>query len=86
MAKKKRRRKRTTSENVMLVLGVIIALTMIFALFAGLGSGRGSGQAPLPDSWSEYGEYDDGFWTELEASKIPQPSSGPEMELPPPAD
>ncbi len=83
MAKKKRRRKRTTSEKVMLVLGVLIALTMIFALFAGLGSGRGSGQAPLPDNWIE---YDDGIWIGVEASEILQSSSGPDMELPLPAD
>ena len=83
MAKKKRRRKRTTSEKVMLVLGVLIALTMIFALFAGLGSGRSSGQAPLPANWVE---YDDGIFTEVDTSEMPQPSSGPDMALPAPAD
>ena len=83
MAKKKRRRKRTTSEKVMLVLGVLIALTMIFALFAGLGSGRSSGQAPLPDNWVE---YDDGIWTEVDTSEMPHQSSGPDMALPAPAD
>ena len=83
MAKKKKRRRRTTSEKVMLVLGVLIALTMIFALFAGLGSGRSSGQAPLPDNWIE---YDDGIWTEVDALEKPQSSSGPDMELSLPAD
>lgn len=83
MAKKKKRRRRTTSENVMLVLGVLIALTMIFALFAGLGSGRSGGQTPLPDNWIE---YDDGIWTEVDVSEKPDSSSGPDMELPAPAD
>jgi hypothetical protein len=50
MAKKKRRRKRSTSEKVMLVLGIIIALSMLASLIVGLGSGGSQGNAPLPES------------------------------------
>jgi hypothetical protein len=83
MAKKRKRRKRTTSEKVMLVLGVLIALSMILALIAGLGSGHRTGQTPLPENWIE---YDGGIWTEVDTSEIPQLSSGPDMALPAPAD
>jgi hypothetical protein len=51
MAKKKARRKRSTSEKVMIVFGIIIALSMIFSLFVGLGGGGTTGgNAPLPES------------------------------------
>ena len=52
MARKKARRRRTTSEKVMLVLGILIALSMLFSLIVGLGSGGGdgTGNAPLPES------------------------------------
>ena len=52
MAKKKRKvkRRRTTSEKVIFVLGIIIALSMILSLVAGLGSrSRGAdGSSSLP--------------------------------------
>ncbi len=54
MAKRKKRRKRTISEKVMLVLGILIALSMISALIAGLGSGKSLGRAPLTIEWGEY--------------------------------
>jgi len=49
MAKKSRKRKRSTSEKVMIVLGIIIAFSMLLSLFVGLGS-RSSGNRPLPES------------------------------------
>ena len=54
MAKRKKRRKRTFSEKVMFVLGILIALSMIFALIAGLSGGRSLGRAPLTYEWGEY--------------------------------
>jgi hypothetical protein len=39
MARKKARRKRSTSEKIMIVFGILIALSMIFSLFVGLGGG-----------------------------------------------
>jgi hypothetical protein len=48
MAKKKRRRKRSVSEKVMIVLGILIALSMLASLIVGLGSGGAN--APLPES------------------------------------
>ena len=51
MAKRKvRKRRRTTSEKVMIVLGIIIALSMLFSLFVGLGSSGDPSNAPLPES------------------------------------
>ena len=51
MAKRKARRRRSTSEKVMIVLGILIALSMLFSLFVGLGSsGDNSGNSPLPES------------------------------------
>jgi hypothetical protein len=54
MAKKSTRRRRSTSEKVMIVLGILIALSMLISLFAGLGGSRRSssstGNAPLPES------------------------------------
>ncbi len=50
MAKKSRKRKRSTSEKVMIVLGVIIAFSMLLSLFVGLGSSRRGSNAPLPES------------------------------------
>ena len=47
MAKKTRRR-RTTSEKVMLVFGIIIALSMILSLIVGLGPSSSGTNAPLP--------------------------------------
>jgi hypothetical protein len=48
MAKKKRRRKRSFSEKIMIVLGIIIALSMLASLIVGLGSGGAN--SPLPES------------------------------------
>jgi len=49
MAKKRRKRRRSASEKILIVLGILITLSMLFALVAGLGSGgRGYEQAPLP--------------------------------------
>jgi hypothetical protein len=48
MAKKKRKRRRSTSEKVIMILGILIALSMILGLFVGLGGGRSGEQAPLP--------------------------------------
>ena len=67
----------------MLVLGILIALSLIFGLIAGLGIGGRTGNAPLPDNWTE---YDVRIRTEVDASEKPQPSSGPDMERPAPAD
>lgn len=39
MARKRVRRKRSTSEKIMIVFGILIALSMIFSLFVGLGGG-----------------------------------------------
>ncbi|MGD8583902.1 MAG: hypothetical protein PVJ75_00970 [Chloroflexota bacterium] len=54
MARKKARRKRSTSEKAFIVVGIIIALSMLLSLFVGLGSsGRSSSSssnAPLPES------------------------------------
>jgi hypothetical protein len=51
MAKRKARRRRTTSEKVMLVLGILIALSMLVSLIAGLGGGSDpTGNSPLPES------------------------------------
>ena len=50
MAKKKRRRKRSFSEKIMIVLGILIALSMLVSLIAGLGSGSSTGNAPLPEN------------------------------------
>jgi hypothetical protein len=52
MARRKARRRRSTSEKVMIVLGILIALSMLFSLFVGLGGGGGdhTGNAPLPES------------------------------------
>lgn len=50
MAKKSRKRKRSTSEKVMIVLGILIALSMILSLFVGLGASGDAGNAPLPES------------------------------------
>jgi hypothetical protein len=49
MAKKTRRRRRSTSEKVMLVLGIIIALSMLVSLIAGLGTSGRDNNAPLPE-------------------------------------
>lgn len=53
MAKKKKKikRRRTISEKVIIVLGIIIALSMILSLVAGLGGrSRGSdGSSSLPE-------------------------------------
>ena len=49
MAKKSRKRRRSTSEKVMIVLGILIAISKLLSLFIGLGS-SGSGQAPLPEN------------------------------------
>jgi hypothetical protein len=55
MAKKKRKRRRSISEKILIVLGILITLSMLFALVAGLGSGgRGNEQAPLPIDHFEY--------------------------------
>jgi hypothetical protein len=53
MAKRKTRRKRSTAEKVTLVLGILIALSMILSLIVGLGSGGAThGNAPLPfENW-----------------------------------
>ena len=48
MAKKSRRRRRSFSEKVMIVLGIIIALSMLASLIVGLGSGGSN--APLPEN------------------------------------
>lgn len=50
MAKRKtKRRKRTTSEKVVLVLGILIALSMILSLFIGFsGRSRRSDSGSLP--------------------------------------
>ena len=48
MAKKKRR-KRSFSEKIMIVLGIIIALSMLASLIVGLGSGGANSNAPLPE-------------------------------------
>ncbi len=51
MAKKSRKRRRSTSEKIMIILGILIALSMMLSLFVGLGSSRrGQGNAPLPES------------------------------------
>jgi hypothetical protein len=51
MARRKARRRRSTSEKVMIVLGILIALSMLASLIVGLGSGGGqSSNAPLPES------------------------------------
>lgn len=34
----------------MIILGIIIALSMLFSLFVGLGGSRSQGNAPLPES------------------------------------
>ena len=34
----------------MIVLGILIALSMLFSLFVGLGGGGQAGNAPLPES------------------------------------
>jgi hypothetical protein len=47
MAKKTRRRKRSTSEKIMVVLGILIALSMLVSLIAGLGSSGNNTNAPL---------------------------------------
>ena len=54
MAKKRRRRRRTATQKILIVLGILITLSMVFALIAGLGGGRSSGQAPLPFDHYEY--------------------------------
>ena len=53
MAKKKRRRRRSFSEKIMLILGIIIALSMLVSLIAGLGSGGSRSNAPLPEGIEE---------------------------------
>ena len=50
MAKKKRRRKRSFSEKIMIILGILIALSMLVSLIAGLSSGGIRSNAPLPES------------------------------------
>ena len=50
MAKKKRRRKRSFSEKIMIILGILIALSMLVSLIAGLSSGGSHTNAPLPES------------------------------------
>ena len=54
MAKKRRKRRRSTSEKILIILGILITLSMVFALFAGLGGGGGREQAPLPIDHYEY--------------------------------
>lgn len=49
MAKKSRKRKRSTSEKVMIVLGILIAISMLLSLFVGLGS-SGRNNSPLPEN------------------------------------
>jgi hypothetical protein len=55
MAKRKQgRRKRSTSEKVMLILGIVIAISMLLSLVVGLGSGGSSSNAPLsPEAFPE---------------------------------
>ncbi|HSG17813.1 MAG TPA: hypothetical protein VLE70_16025 [Anaerolineae bacterium] len=52
MARRKARRRRSNSEKVMIVLGILIALSMLFSLFVGLGGGGSDslGNSPLPES------------------------------------
>jgi len=59
MAKRKKlKRRRTKSEIVMIVLGMLIALSMILSLFVGLGQSRSDGNAPLPpDQLYEFEHY-----------------------------
>jgi hypothetical protein len=76
MAKRKTRRKRSTAEKVMLVLGILIALSMILSLIVGLGSGGAThANAPLPfeNCYHEAAELDgsisvDSISTEAEPS------------------
>ncbi len=49
MAKKRYRRKRSNSEKIMIILGLIIAFSMMLSLIVGLGSSGRSRNAPLPD-------------------------------------
>ena len=56
MAKRKKtKRKRSTAEKVMIVLGILIALSMIFSLIVGLGGG-GSSSTPSGGLPVEFGE------------------------------
>jgi predicted nucleic acid-binding Zn ribbon protein len=43
MAKRKRRRPRTFSEKVMIVLSILIAISMVLALFASFAAGGQAG-------------------------------------------
>ena len=58
MAKKRRKRRRTATQKILIVLGILITLSMVFALFAGLSGGRSRGQAPLPIEHYEYVEVE----------------------------
>jgi len=79
MAKRSKRRRRTTSEKVMLVLGVRIALSMIFALIVGLGSRGSGGQAPLPENWTD---FDSDWEGDVDFSSGSQSEAEVDMELP----
>jgi hypothetical protein len=60
MAKKRHKRRRSTSEKILIILGILITLSMVASLIAGLGSGgRSDGQAPLPIEHYEYIEVDE---------------------------
>lgn len=51
MAKKSHKKRRSTSEKIMIILGILIAISMMLSLFVGLGSSRSRrGNAPLPES------------------------------------
>jgi hypothetical protein len=54
MAKRKTKRRRTTTEKVILVLGLLIAVSMILTLFAGFGAsaslGNSGGSLPVAPS------------------------------------
>jgi hypothetical protein len=79
MAKRKRtRRKRSTAETVMLVLGILIALSMILSLLVGLGGRRATpSNAPLPfESWHHEAAELDGSTSDGSVSTEAVPSAG----------
>ncbi len=49
MARKRHRRKRSKSETIMIILGLVIAFSMMLSLIVGLGSSGRRRNAPLPD-------------------------------------
>jgi len=67
----------------MVVLGVLIALAMVFGLIVGLGGGRSQGQAPLPPEWDG---YDAAVGVEEQSADGRQEPNNINLELPRPVD